>query len=104
MLPNNGSPLAGLVDANVMLGYASKDLGTFKVIYHDFSSDKGSIDYGTEVDAIYTRAVPGVKGLSGMLKYANYKGKDSVAEGNYATTAMDRSIFWAMATYAFASK
>lgn len=103
-LGNGGTPLKGLTDANIMLGYTSKDFGTFKAIYHDFTSEIGSINYGTEVDAIYTRAIPGVKNLDGMLKYADYRAKDSVAQGNYTTTAIDRTVFWAMLTYAFGSK
>lgn len=98
-----GTPAAGLVDMNVMLGYTSKEFGTAKVIYHEFESDEGSRDYGTEWDAIYTRAVPSVKGLNGMLKYARYSADDAVALT--ATQAnVDTTKFWAMLTYNFSTK
>jgi len=98
-----GTPATGLVDMNVMLGYTSKEFGTAKVIYHEFESDEGSRDYGTEWDAIYTRAVPSVKGLNGMLKYARYSADDAVALT--ATQAnVDTTKFWAMLTYNFSTK
>ncbi len=107
-----GTPLEGLEDLNVSLGYKSDAFGMFKVTYHDFSSNKKSLDYGHEVDAIYTRAIPGVNGLTGMLKYANFK-KDS--EFNKATGFAGNALglgfktnsvqkFWAMLDYKFATK
>ena len=89
------TPVFGLKDANVMLGYKSKDLGVFKVIYHDFQSAEESIDYGTEVDALYKRAIPGVKGLTGMVKYADYNADDF---------SVDTQKFWVMVDYKFSSK
>ncbi len=92
-----GNPTAGLEDMNAMLGYTSKDFGTAKVIYHDFQSDVGSTDYGTEIDAVYTRAIPGINGLVGTLKVADF---DADANGGYA----DTTKFWVMLDYKFASK
>ena len=97
------TPTAGLVDANVMVGYKSKDLGVAKAIYHDFSSDVGSTDYGTELDLLYKRAIPGVKNLTGMLKAAFYDGGDSVASGNTTALATDTSKFWVMLDYKFSN-
>lgn len=91
-----GNPDDGLEDASAYIGYKSKDFGLLKVIYHDFQSEVGSTDYGTEVDAIYKRAIPGVKNLSGMLKYADF---DADTAGY-----TDTKKFWAMLTYKFASK
>lgn len=94
------TPARGLVDMNVMVGYTSKDLGTAKVVYHDYTSDVGNTDYGTELDVVYTRAIPGVNNLTGMLKYADYNKGDVVA----ANTTVDTSKFWAMLDYKFATK
>lgn len=89
------TPAGGLEDMNVMVGYKSKDLGVFKIIYHDFSSEVGSVDYGTEIDAVYTRAVPGINGLVGTLKVADY---DADA------FSVDTTKFWAMLDYKFSTK
>jgi len=97
------TPTQGLIDANVMLGYKSKSFGVAKVIYHSFTSDEDSVDYGTEFDLLYKRAIPGVKGLTGMLKYASYSGDDSVAQGNSAALATDTEKFWAMLSYKFSN-
>ncbi|WP_294953633.1 alginate export family protein [Sulfurovum sp.] len=86
------TPADGLVDVNGMLGYKSAGFGVAKVVYHDFSSDTGSTDYGTEVDALYKNKVPGVKGLTGMLKAAWY------SADNYAA---DTTKVWAMLDYKF---
>lgn len=103
-------PEQGLRDLNFTLGYKSDDLGMFKINYRDFKSDKGSFKYGTEWDAIYTRAIPGVQGLSGMLKFAKFNAKESqVAKaalsgnGNYGSMK-DTTKFWAMLDYKFSTK
>ena len=96
------TPENGLEDISAMAGYKAKDFGTFKVIYHKFASDDKSIDYGSEVDAVYVNKIPGVKGLKGMLKYADYNGDDSTASGNPKAT--DTQKFWVMLDYKFASK
>ncbi|MCO4844607.1 MAG: alginate export family protein [Sulfurovum sp.] len=87
-----GTPQDGLVDASGMLGYKTNSFGTAKVIYHDFSSDKGSTDYGTEIDALYTNKISAVKGLSGMLKAAYYSAD---------TFKDDTTKYWAMLSYKF---
>lgn len=88
------TPAQGLVDLNVMVGYKNKDLGLLKAIYHDFSSDVDSLDYGTEIDLLYKRAIPGVKGLVGMLKYADYDAD---------THSVDTQKIWAMLDYKFSN-
>ncbi|RMD84716.1 MAG: hypothetical protein D6808_06540 [Candidatus Dadabacteria bacterium] len=46
------TPADGLQDIYVSLNYKFEDMGLkLAVIYHDFSSDEGSTDYGTEWDA-----------------------------------------------------
>jgi hypothetical protein len=93
------TPTQGLIDMNLMVGYKSADLGVFKAIYHDFSSDKDSINYGTELDLLYTRAIPVVKGLTGLIKYADYNADDSAASGNPKAT--DTQKLWVMLDYKF---
>lgn len=98
------TPAKGLEDLALSLGYKSKEFGMLKATYHDFTSEVDSIDYGTELDVVYTRAIPGVNGLNGMLKVVDYSAGDSVAEGNYAAQATDMTKFVAMLDYKFATK
>jgi hypothetical protein len=86
------TPVDGLVDVNGMIGYTANSFGTAKAFYHDFSSDTGSIDYGTEIDLLYTNKISLVKGLSGMLK-ASFYSADSYKD--------DTTKYWAMLDYKF---
>ncbi len=95
------TPTQGLVDVNVMVGYKTKSLGVVKAVYHDFSSDKKSINYGTEFDLLYKKSIPNVKNLTGLVKAAFYRGGDSVAQGNTAKLATDKKILWVMLDYKF---
>lgn len=95
------TPDQGLKDLNIMLGYKNKQVGLLKAIYHDFSSDEDSISYGTEIDLLYKRAIPNVKGLTGMLKYADYSADDSAVSGNPKAT--DTQKFWVMLDYKFSN-
>jgi len=102
------TPRQGLEDLNAHLGYKSKDFGVFKVVYHKFTSAEESIDYGSEVDAVYKRAIPGVKGLTGMLKFASYIGDDNEKDSTSATgydgsKSEDVQKFWVMLDYKFTS-
>ncbi len=83
------TPTTGLVDANLMVGYKSKEFGVAKAIYHDYTSDAGSLDYGTELNLIYKRTIPGVKGLTGMLKYADYSADDFSTDTQKAWVMLD---------------
>lgn len=98
------TPIKGLKDMAFTLGYKSKDFGTLKATYHDFSSDVDSIDYATELDIVYTRAIPGVNNLTGLLKFVDYNAGDTVAEGNYPAQATDLTKFVAMLDYKFSTK
>ena len=89
------TPDEGLVDMALSLGYKSKEFGMLKATYHDFSSDVGSTDYGTELDVVYTRAIPGVNGLNGMLKVVDYDADEY---------SVDMTKFVAMLDYKFATK
>jgi hypothetical protein len=101
-LPGGGSPIGGLEDLSLYVGYKSKDLGLLKVVYHDFKADEKqgvqNEDYGTEIDVVYKRAIPGVNGLTGMVKYASFD-----AEKGTSAYQTDVEKLWLMLTYKFAS-
>lgn len=88
------TPTKGLEDAYVMAGYKfdlGKEFGPLiaKAWYHDFSTDEGGDDLGSEVDVVLAKPLP-IKGLPGTLgalfKYADY---DAPEGGNDLT----RTIF-----------
>lgn len=87
-----GTPDDGLVDVNGMIGYKAKGFGVAKLVYHDFSSDRGSTDYGTETDVLYKNKISAVKGLSGMLKAAFYSAD---------AYKVDTTKYWVMFDYKF---
>ncbi|MEA1916072.1 MAG: alginate export family protein [Campylobacterota bacterium] len=98
------TPTGGLRDANVKLGYATKSFGKFAVIYHKFDSEYAmaniagtgtSKDLGSEIDAVYTRAIPGVNNLKGLIKYAKFNG------GDVAATKNDVQKVWVQLDYKF---
>ncbi|MBU0631624.1 alginate export family protein [bacterium] len=87
---------SGLTDANVRLGYTAKGFGKILGVYHKFDAQTGTNkDLGSELDAIYSNAIPGVNNLSGLVKYASYSKGDA---GN------DKSVAWLMLDYKFATK
>lgn len=69
-----GTPAGGLEDIYVKAGYKTKAVGILPfvnmfAVYHDFSADSGSADYGSEIDAVVATKI----GKTGVLfKYANY--------------------------------
>jgi len=46
--------------------------GKLQAWYHDFRAEQGGQRYGSEMDLAYGRPVPGVKGLSAILKGTRY--------------------------------
>lgn len=87
------TPADGLEDRYVM---ASVPLagGTLAGWYHDFQAERGSTDFGKEFDLSYARAVPGVKGLSALLKFARYRSDD-------VTRTVDTDKYWLQLQYAY---
>jgi hypothetical protein len=86
------------VDTSVSLGYGTKDLGNAMITYHDYKTDvamTGKSDLGSELDLQYANAIPGVKGLSGLIKAAYYQA------GDVATYVNDVTKVWLQATYKF---
>jgi len=94
-LGTGGAPTDGLEDMSAMVGYKAKGFGLLKIVYHDFQSEVGNSDYGTELDAVYKNKIPGVNNLVGILKVADY---------NADTYSVDTTKFWVMLDYKFASK
>lgn len=68
-----GTPTNGLVDTYVLLTGKLKGVKLLGV-YHDFQADKGSADYGTEIDLLAAKKFG--KHYSGGIKYASYDAKD----------------------------
>jgi len=64
-----GTPANGLQDTYVVLGGGWGAWG-LKGIYHSFKADSGSMDYGTELDALLTYKAPWKQLFA--LKYADY--------------------------------
>lgn len=69
------TPAAGIEDFYIKGSYATNGY-KFLAVYHDFSSDEGSIDYGTEFDFSVSKSFN--KNLSGLVKYANFDGEAGV--------------------------
>lgn len=69
-----GTPADGLEDLYAKVGFKTKAVGPLPFInmfavYHDFNSNVGGIDYGSEIDAVLATKI----GKTGLLfKYANY--------------------------------
>jgi len=97
------TPDHGLEDLSIMVGYTSKDFGTLQAVYHDFKAESVNVNYGTEIDIMYTRAIPGVNNLTGMLKYADFD-VDSEWVAAAGASKVDVTKFIAMLTYSFATK
>ena len=85
------TPPDGIKDAYVG-GSAPLFGGTLAAWYHDFRAERDSSQYGEEIDVSYAHAVPGVKGLVGLIKYASYDADDF---------AVDTDKFWVQLQYSY---
>ena len=87
------TPTDGIKDA--YLG-ASLPLfgGTAQAVYHDFRAEQSSLisQYGEELDLSYAHPIPGVKGLVGLVKYADYDANDF---------GVDTRKFWTQVQYTY---
>ena len=72
-----GTPANGVEDTYLKL---SGKLGSAKVavVYHDYSTDFGGADLGTELDVVATYPIK--KGLSVQLKYASYDAESHASD------------------------
>ena len=62
---------------------------TVKIFYHDFSTDEGGVDLGTELDLVVSKKFS--KNWSGLVKYADF------SSDNAAYPSRDK--FWIMLSY-----
>jgi hypothetical protein len=99
------TPSGGLEDANVRLGYATEGFGKVLAVYHTFTSGEdmaaatgNSTDLGTEFDAVYANKIPGVNGLSGLIKGAFYQA------GEVTGYTLDKTVAWVQLDYKFSTK
>lgn len=101
---NNGAN-GGLIDTNIRLGYKTEGFGKLLAVYHDFKAETsmnatvGTTDnLGSEIDVVYTNKVPGINGLSGLLKFASYSKGDATSFNN---ATADKQVAWAQLDYKF---
>ncbi len=85
------TPNTGIKDLQGSIAYVEKKVGPFdkvmlKAVYHDFKSEEGDLDYGSELDIV--AAVSFLDHITLLAKYADYD-----ADG-FAT---DRRKFWLQA-------
>ena len=84
-----GTPSEGLEDT--YLNVTGKVAGLKLVgVYHDFSSDFGGMDYGSEIDLMVAKKFG--KHYSGMIKFADY------SSDGYS---VDTTKIWVMAGASF---
>lgn len=72
--------------------------GTAQAVYHDFSAEQGSDNYGEEYDLSYGHPIPGVKGLVAVAKYANYNSADNALS---TFNNVDTQKFWLQLQYTY---
>ena len=95
------TPTGGLIDTYINLGYGAAGLGNAIITYHDFETDvamSGKSDLGSEWDLQYANAIPGVKGLNGLIKAAYYDGGDVTTGIGYT---QDVTKVWLQVGYKF---
>ncbi len=86
------TPAAGLEDSYINV--SAKPAGIkLALIYHDFSAETGSLDYGDEVDLLAVK--PFSKQFKLGAKYASY------SAGDIATAKADVDKIWLWAEYSF---
>jgi hypothetical protein len=83
----------GLVDTSFMV---TTKLAGWKVLarYHDFASDEGDTDYGTEIEGLIARKFK--NGYNVGLKYASYSG-----DAETGPLSTDRQIIWTWVGFKF---
>ena len=92
-----GTPTVGLEDLYIKGGYKTGPVGSLPFInmfavYHDFDSNEGGVDLGSEIDAVIATKI--AKKLGVLFKYANYSQGD-------ASTPFDRSRYSIQFDYSF---
>ena len=98
------TPAIGLEDISAeltVLGLFGKYIGKNKIVvrYHDFSSDRGSVDYGDEWNLLWGKPeFLGQKNLLGAIKYADF---NADSEGQAALGLFDTEKLWVLVQYRF---
>ena len=82
------------VDDRYLGATAALGGGSLQGWYHDFAPERGGGDSGTEFDLSYARALPWIKGLSGLVKYASYRSDDRAR-------TVDTDKVWLQLQYTF---
>ena len=94
----SGSNYVGLQDIYGLIGYKNKKFGKLVLIYHDFQTDDGSDDYGSEWNMVYVRKLNFIdKNLSFLIKGAYFDGDDEYS----AAYDQDVTKIWVMLNYKF---
>ena len=92
-----GSNDNGLVDMSIKAGYKADGFGKALVWFHKFDAQTGAkSDLGSEIDAVYANAIPGVKNLKGLLKAAYFMAGE---DGSHHDK--DNAKLWAQVDYKF---
>jgi len=72
-------------------------------VYHNFKAETttgtASNDLGSEIDAVYVNKIPGVNGLTGLVKYANFSKGD--ATNTFTASQSDKQVAWVQLDYKF---
>lgn len=102
------TPTTGLADFNLRGGYVSKSVGKVLAVYHMYNSvedgptSKAGDAYGSEIDLLYTRSIPGINGLSALVKGAYFMNDDAI---NGATSYNgNKTLAWVQLDYKFSIK
>ena len=66
--------------------------GTLLAMYHDYRAERDSSHYGREYNLSYARPIPGLKGLTGLVKAARYDADDF---------AVDTDKLWLQLQYSY---
>jgi len=83
-----GTPGSGLQDMYAVFGVKLGSI-PITVVYHDFESDVGGTDFGSEIDFVVSRKF--TDGLTGVFKFADYSGESGFASRTKATFQFDFS-------------
>ena len=92
-----GTPTAGLEDLYIKGGYKTGPIGGLPFInmfavYHDYDSNEGGVDLGSEIDAVVATKIAKKVGL--LFKFADYKQGDT-------GTPFDRTRYSVQLDYSF---
>ena len=93
------TPNGGLVDNNIKISGKAYGMG-LTVAYHQFKSESGGIDFGSEIDASVSKTL--TPNLSGLIKFAHFNGTgDITTPGNQFAYSQDVTKLMVQADYKF---